>query len=109
VRVTTCEIAAPAQASPSSGPLGVRARVGFRPTSPQVAAGMRIEPPPSLACAAGTMPEATAAAAPPLEPPGLKAVFQGLAVAPNRADWVVEVMPNSGVVVVPRIIRPAAS
>ena len=30
---------------------------------------MRIEPPPSLACAIGTMPAATAAAEPPLEPP----------------------------------------
>ena len=33
-------------------------------------AGIRMEPPPSLACASGTMPEATAAAAPPDDPPG---------------------------------------
>ena len=45
-------------------------------------AGPRIEPPPSLACAAGTMPAATAAAEPPLEPPALCAGFQGLRVAP---------------------------
>lgn len=31
-------------------------RVALRPTSPQQAAGMRMEPPPSLACAIGTAP-----------------------------------------------------
>jgi hypothetical protein len=31
--------------------------------------GMRLEPPPSWACASGTMPAATAAADPPEEPP----------------------------------------
>ena len=35
-------------------------------------AGMRIEPPPSPACATGTMPLATAAAEPPLDPPALR-------------------------------------
>jgi hypothetical protein len=39
------------------------------PTRPQTEAGMRIEPAPSLPCAAGASPAATAAAAPPLEPP----------------------------------------
>ena len=56
--------------SPCSGPRETRPRVGLSPTSPQQAAGMRIEPPPSLPCAIGTMPAATAAAAPPEEPPG---------------------------------------
>ena len=41
-----------------------------------------MEPPPSLALAAGTMPEATAAAAPPEDPPGLWSGFQGLRVGP---------------------------
>ena len=45
-------------------------------------AGMRIEPPPSPACATGTMPLATAAAEPPLEPPGVCARFHGLCVGP---------------------------
>ena len=31
---------------------------------------MRSEPPPSPPCVIGTIPAATAAAAPPLEPPG---------------------------------------
>ena len=51
--------------SPSSGAAEMRPRLGFSPTSPQQAAGMRIEPPPSLPCATGSMPLATAAAAPP--------------------------------------------
>ena len=40
------------------------------PTTPQRAAGMRMEPPPSTDSAAGTMPEATATAEPDEEPPG---------------------------------------
>ena len=41
---------------------------------------MRIEPPPSLAVARGAMPDASAAAEPPLEPPGVRSRFQGLRV-----------------------------
>ena len=55
---------------PRSGPREIRPRLGLRPTSPQQAAGMRIEPPPSLPWASGTIPAATAAAEPPEEPPG---------------------------------------
>ena len=68
-RVTTPSMVAPPQLSPSSGPWLTRARVGFSPTRPHALAGMRIEPPPSLACATGTRPAATAAADPPLDPP----------------------------------------
>ncbi len=49
----------------------MRARVGLSPTIPQTAAGIRNDPPPSLPVAAGTIPDATAAAEPPLEPPAL--------------------------------------
>ena len=38
------------------------------PTRPQTDAGNRTEPPPSLPCAIGASPAATAAAAPPEEP-----------------------------------------
>ena len=48
--------------SVSSPPFGLRSRVGFMPTRPQQAAGIRIDPSPSLAWATGTMPDATAAA-----------------------------------------------
>src|SRR5580700_375701 len=69
---------------PSSfGAAETRARDGFSPNRPQHEAGMRIEPPPSVPCAIGSMPAATAAAAPPLEPPALYARFQGLRVGPN--------------------------
>jgi hypothetical protein len=44
-------------------------RPALTPTSPQNDAGIRIEPPPSDPGAIGTMPDATAAAEPPLEPP----------------------------------------
>ena len=62
--------------------MGTRPRVGLSPTSPQHDAGMRIEPPPSFACATATMPLATAAAEPPLEPPGVWPSFHGLCVGP---------------------------
>ena len=48
---------------------GTRPRDGLSPNSPHAADGMRIDPPPSFPCAIGTMPDATAAADPPLEPP----------------------------------------
>ena len=70
----------PAQLSPTVGPWLTRPRLGLRPTSPQQLAGIRIEPPPSLAWATGTIPEATAAAAPPLDPPAERDGSQGLRV-----------------------------
>ena len=63
----------------------MRARVGFNPNTPEADAGIRIEPPPSLACATGRMRAATAAAAPPDEPPEECARFQGLRVGPMQA------------------------
>jgi len=41
----------------------------LEPEDAATEAGMRIDPPPSLACAIGTIPAATAAAEPPLDPP----------------------------------------
>ena len=68
---------------------------------------MRIEPPPSLACAIGTRPAETAAAAPPLDPPGVSSVFHGFRVAPFRSDSVNATVPNSGVFVFPTTTKPA--
>ncbi|MNY13295.1 hypothetical protein D3C86_1464250 [compost metagenome] len=70
---------------------------------------MRIEPPPSVAWATGTIPAATAAAAPPEEPPALMARFHGLHVCPHSFDSVVVVKPNSGQVVLPKGTAPACS
>src|SRR5438874_4744514 len=105
--LTTCPQENPAQPSPRSGPSGVRARVGFKPNTPEAEAGMRIEPPPSLACATGRMRAATDAAAPPDEPPDECARFHGLRVGPNRRDSVLGINPNSGVELFPKWVTPA--
>jgi len=78
LREITPSLEAPNQASPMPGPDDTRPRDGRSPNSPQHAAGMRIEPPPSPPIATGTIPEATATADPPLDPPGEKAGRQGL-------------------------------
>jgi hypothetical protein len=47
---------------------------------------MRIEPPPSLPCAIGMRPAATAAAAPPLDPPGVSSGLHGFEVGLGEGD-----------------------
>ena len=60
----------------------MRPNDGLCPTRPQKPAGVRVDPPPSLEVANGTSPAATAAAEPPLEPPGVRSRFHGLRVTP---------------------------
>ena len=93
----------------SSGRSTSRPRLGLSPTSPQHAAGIRMEPPPSFACAIGTTPAATSAADPPLEPPAERVGSHGLRVAPYRSDSVVAVSPNSGSVVLASGTIPSRS
>ena len=81
-RETHSSTVTPDMTSPISGPSLIRWRVGLRPTRPLFEAGIRIEPPPSLAWAMGTMPAATAAPEPPLEPPVDRLVSQGFFEAP---------------------------
>ncbi len=81
---------------PRAGPLLTRPRLGFSPKRPQQLAGMRIEPPPSLPWATGTMPEATAAAEPPEDPPLECSVSQGLRVGPKASGSVVIDGPELG-------------
>ena len=69
---------------------------------------MRIEPPPSPAEAIGTIPAATAAPEPPLEPPGVRCRFQGLRVTPCVADSVKPQIASSGSLVRPTTIAPAS-
>src|SRR5450755_404374 len=88
LREMTCPIVYPFQISVRSGPTGVRPRVGLSPKRPQQDAGMRIDPPPSLACESGTMPAATAAADPPLDPPDESSGFQGFLVGPKSVGSV---------------------
>src|SRR5205807_10273914 len=92
--------------SPMSGPTETRPRAGFSPTRPQQAAGIRVEPPPSFPCAIGTIPAATAAADPPLDPPGVRSSDHGFRVGPTRRDSVVGRIPISGSAVLPTITNP---
>src|ERR687891_64208 len=93
--------------NPFLGETGTRPNDGFRPTTPQKRAGIRIDPAPSLPSASGAMPAATAAAAPPLEPPETRSTFQGLLVVPNSGLSQTPLLPNSGVVVFPTRMAPA--
>ena len=59
-----------------------RPQVVLSPKSPQAWAGQRIEPPRSEPVSKAVIPVATAAAAPPEEPPGERARSHGLLVTP---------------------------
>src|SRR5262249_15224771 len=97
----------PPHPSAFSGAAVILARDVFSPTNPQQAAGIRIEPPPSLPCAIGCKPVATATAAPPLDPPAVCARVHGLRAGGCKPPSVVGRIPNSGVVVLPSSIPPA--
>src|SRR5262245_20550255 len=88
--------------------MGTRPKVGFRPTSPQKLAGIRIEPAPSEPRASGPSPAATAAAPPPVDPPGVRERSQGLRDSPNSGLSVEPRQANSGRLVRPTKIAPAA-
>ena len=90
------------------GQRGTSPGVGRRPTTPFQAAGLRSEPPRSLPSAIGSIRQASAAAAPPLEPPAERVVSHGLRVAPKTGLNVCEPAPHSGVLVLPTMIAPAA-
>src|SRR6266568_8434944 len=66
--------------------------LGLRPTTPQKAAGTRIDARVSVASEPSPMPVDTAMAEPPLEPPGIRARSWGLrlwgVVTPSANSWV---------------------
>ena len=70
------------------GAVVTRPRCGLSPKRPHIALGIRIDPPPSPPMPTGTIPDATATAVPPLEPPGVRVVSHGFRVAPYAADSV---------------------
>src|SRR3954453_20704389 len=70
---------------------------------------MRTEPPPSVASANDSSPSATAADAPPDEPPVLRVVSNGLGDGPNSGLSQVARKPIGGLLVLPTTIAPAAS
>src|SRR5215510_15179834 len=86
----------------------LRPRVGLRPTAPQQAAGARLVPKPSEACAIGSIRAPTAAAAPPEEPPEIRVVSHGLLVGPWSCGSQVSERPSSQVLVRPKKTSPAA-
>jgi hypothetical protein len=57
----------------------------LNPTTPQQAAGIRIEPPVSLPSAASASPAASAAADPPLDPPAIRPGAIGFGTLPKWA------------------------
>ena len=83
--------------------------VGFMPTTPQNAAGWRIEPPVSEPRANGASYAATHAALPPLLPPGTQSGFAGFLVILNAEFYVEPPMANSSIFVLPSITAPAFS
>ena len=107
LRETQRNVTPPYQKSAPWGAMVMRPRAGLSPTSPECAAGTRIEPPPSLASASGSTRAATAAAEPPEEPPGVCAVFQGLRVGPYILGSVDSAQPASGELLLPSSVKPA--
>src|SRR5438132_12384118 len=67
-----------------TGHVGTLPNVGFRPTQPQKPAGIRMEPPPSVPTARVAIPRTTAAALPPLDPPGGAALIPRIARDPGQ-------------------------
>ena len=81
--------------------------MGFIPTTPQSAAGWRIDPPVSVPSESGAKPAATAAAEPPDDPPGTRSTSHGLWVTPYAEFSVDEPIANSSMLVLPSETRPA--
>jgi hypothetical protein len=82
-------------------------QVGFKPTVPHAAAGMRIDPPVSLPIEASAMPQATLMADPPLDPPGDREGSCGFRAAPNAESSLVVPRANSCRLVLPMKTAPA--
>src|SRR5205807_8067998 len=82
--------------------------VDFKPNVPQNAAGIRMDPPVSDPSAIGTMPAATAAAEPPLDPPVMRSGAQGFPVRPHAETVLVPPAASSCWLVFPKRIASAS-
>src|SRR5579864_3032086 len=78
------------------------------PTTPQSAAGWRMDPPVSVPSDAAAIPAATTAAEPPLEPPGTRSRSHGLRVGIKAEFSVDEPIANSSILVLPNRTAPAS-
>ena len=67
---------------------GTRPGVGLIEAIPQQCAGLRSEPPTSLPSPSGLIPDASADASPPLEPPAVTFGSHGLRVSPRSEESV---------------------
>src|SRR5580698_7006292 len=83
--------------------------VGVTPTTPQNEAGCRTDPPVSDPNATTAVPCATAAADPPLDPPGTRSRAQGFRTGPNAEFSFEDPIANSSQLVLPIITPPACS
>src|SRR5262245_39469442 len=90
-----------------SGAVVTSPTVGRSATRLLKLAGLRSEPPRSLPSAIGSMPVASATAAPPLDPPALFVRSKGFSVRPNTALYVGERIENSGMLVLVIGITPS--
>ena len=75
---------------------------------PHSDAGWRIDPPVSVPIAHGARPAATAAALPPLDPPGTRARSHGFWTGPKPEFSLDEPIANSSWLVFPSTEAPAA-
>src|SRR3954447_21791354 len=89
------------------GQVGPRPTLGRNPTTLLNDAGLRSDPPMSLPSARGTMPLASAAAAPPLDPPADRDRSYGFRVVPKTGLNVCDPAAHSGTLVLPMVTTPA--
>src|SRR5215469_4032543 len=82
--------------------------VGLIPTTPQKAAGSRIEPPVSVPRLPRHSSAATAAADPPDDPPATRSKSYGLRVGPKAEFSVEEPIANSSRLALPTKTAPSA-
>ena len=87
--------------------LGTQPCVGRKPLIPLIDAGNRTDPPVSEPNDPIHIPAATAAPEPPLEPPGIRSVFQGLRQGGETV--LLDLIPkaSSCIVALPTIMAPA--
>ena len=87
--------------------MGTTPNDGLCPKTPQNADGTRTDPPMSVPISKLVMPHATAAAAPPDDPPGTRPTSHGLLVVPNISLNVWKSPDHSGTLVLPNTMAPA--
>src|SRR5262245_5098064 len=88
--------------------------VGWTPTTPEYAAGRRVEPPPSEPIVNGSSAAAAEAAPPELDQPGTLLVSHGLRASTSQlnvrvgSDAVPSCPPDPIIVFIPTTIAPAS-